>query len=104
MSALFILSLGILTSFAFSIAVLSLGFPVRSPPPSRASIEISLTILVKTFPLFVSVLAFLCLICAHLECPDTLPLRKDYFAYITLCYDNSTGNVLSSFTAVFFDL
>jgi len=37
MIAFFILSCGILTSFALSIAVRSLGLPAGSPPPSFAA-------------------------------------------------------------------
>jgi hypothetical protein len=51
-------------------ASLKRGFPTGSPPPTLAAVVISLIILVKTLPRAASVFAFLCLMVAHLECPD----------------------------------
>src|SRR5713226_6109360 len=67
------LSAGMLTLFAFSTAVRRRGFEPRSPPPMRAAIDISRMILVKIFPRLASSAPFLCLMEAHLECPD-MPL------------------------------
>ncbi len=46
------------------------GFEFGSPPPTRAAIVISRITLVNARPRLASVAAFLCLIVAHLECPD----------------------------------
>src|ERR1700739_2006255 len=55
---------------AAAIAVRSLGLESGSPPPTRAAMLISRISLVKMRPRLASVAAFLCLIVAHLECPD----------------------------------
>ena len=52
------------------IAVLKRGFEVGSPPPLFAAAVISRIILVNIFPRFASAAPFLCLIDAHLLCPD----------------------------------
>src|SRR5688572_24649326 len=64
------LSAGMLTLFALSTAVRRRGLEAGSPPPMRAAIDISRMILVKIFPRLASRAPFLCLIDAHLECPD----------------------------------
>src|SRR6187401_951802 len=64
------LSAGMLTLFALSTAVRRRGLLATSPPPMRAAIDISRMILVKIFPRLASRAPFLCLIDAHLECPD----------------------------------
>src|ERR1700758_4318400 len=48
----------------------SAELPSGSPPPSRAATEIARASLVKCWPRRASTTAFLCLIEAHLECPD----------------------------------
>src|SRR5262249_23432367 len=64
------LSAGMLTALASSIALRSRGLPPGSPPPSRAAIVISLMSLVKRRPRLASAAPFLCLIVAHLLWPD----------------------------------
>src|SRR4029077_6590562 len=65
-----ILSLGMFSFLACAIAVRSLGLESGSPPPTRDAMVISRITLVKARPRLASVAAFLCLIVAHLECPD----------------------------------
>src|SRR5690348_8334393 len=55
---------------AAAMAVRSRGLESGSPPPTRAAMVISRISLVKMRPRLASVAAFLCLIVAHLECPD----------------------------------
>ena len=64
------LSLGIDASFAFWTASASDGLPSMSPPPSLAATVTARASLVKSLPRLESTIAFLCLIEAHLECPD----------------------------------
>src|SRR6266571_4403882 len=64
------LSAGMFTDLAFSIAVRRRGFELGSPPARRAAIDISRMILVKILPRLASSAPFLCLMDAHLECPD----------------------------------
>src|SRR5580704_9637183 len=71
MMAFLMLSEGMETFLAATIAVRSRGLPSGSPP-ERAAIWISLMSLVNIFPRFASVAAFLCLIVAHFEWPDML--------------------------------
>src|SRR5262245_15250569 len=66
------LSAGMLTDLALSTAVLRRGLELGSPPPIRAAIDISRMILVKILPRLASRAPFLCLMEAHLECPDML--------------------------------
>src|SRR4249919_2230490 len=68
------LSLGIEASLAFCTARPRAALPSTSPPPSLAATVIARASLVKSLPLRESTIAFLCLIDAHLECPD-IPLR-----------------------------
>src|SRR5262245_16638146 len=68
------LSLGTLLARASSIAARRRGLPPGSPPPTRAATVISRRILVKILPRLASVAAFLCLMVAHLLCPDMFPL------------------------------
>src|SRR5579864_4979343 len=63
-------SLGMFSFLPAKIAVRNLGLESGSPPPTRAAIVISRITLVKMRPRLASVAAFLCLIVAHLECPD----------------------------------
>src|SRR5688500_12231896 len=69
MMARLMLSAGMLTPFAASTAVRRRGFASGSPP-LRAAIMISLMMRVNVFPRLASRAAFLCLMVAHLECPD----------------------------------
>src|SRR6185295_11711719 len=64
------LSAGMFTALAFSTAVRRRGLEPGSPPPMRAAIDISRMILVKILPRLASRAPFLCLMEAHLECPD----------------------------------
>jgi hypothetical protein len=64
------LSLGIDASLAFWTALYSAAFASASPPPSRAAVVIARASFVKAAPRRASTIAFLCLIPAHLECPD----------------------------------
>ena len=66
------LSFGIDASRAFSIAFWSARFPAGSGPPSRAATMIARASFEKSWPRFLSVAPFLCLIECHLLCPDTL--------------------------------
>src|ERR1700722_6421779 len=70
MMARLILSAGMLAALASVTALRRRGFMSGSPPPVRAAIMISLIMRVNAFPRLASVAAFLCLIVAHLECPD----------------------------------
>ena len=64
------LSAGMFEALALSTAVRRRGLLSGSPPPMRAAIVISRMILVKSLPRLASSAPFLCLIEAHLECPD----------------------------------
>src|SRR3954451_13634158 len=64
------LSFGIEASRALAMASASRGLPSGSPPPSLAATVIARASLVKSLPRRESTIAFLCLIPAHLECPD----------------------------------
>src|SRR5665647_2671295 len=66
------LSLGIDSALAFSMALASEMFMEGSVPPSRAATVIARDSLLNSFPRLASVLPFLCLMVAHLECPDTV--------------------------------
>src|SRR5674476_767629 len=46
-------------------------FMLTSAPPSRAATVMARDSLENSLPLLASVLPFLCLMVAHLECPDT---------------------------------
>src|ERR1700689_2993822 len=65
------LSFGIDASLALRIARSSAGLPTGSPPPSRAATVIARVSFEKAAPRRESTIAFLCLMLAHLECPDT---------------------------------
>ena len=69
MMARSMLSFGMLTARAASIAVRSRGLPVGSPPPALAATVISRMHLAQTPDRLESAAAFLCLICFHLLCP-----------------------------------
>src|ERR1700722_19076304 len=69
MMARLMLSAGILTAFAAVTAVRRRGF-ISGSPPLRAGIMIFLIRRVNALPRLASVAAFLCLMVAHLECPD----------------------------------
>src|SRR5215212_6562688 len=64
------LSLGTEFFFAFWIASYSVGLPAGSPPPTRAATSMFLISLANSLPRRASITAFLCLVVAHLECPD----------------------------------
>src|SRR5580698_6022796 len=70
MMARLMLSAGMLAALASVTALRRRGFMSASPPPERAAIIISLIMRVNAFPRLASVAAFLCLMVAHLECPD----------------------------------
>src|SRR5574341_252794 len=70
------LSEGMLEALALSTAVRSRGLLPGSPPPMRAAIVISRISLVKSVPRLASSAPFLCLIVAHLECPDMVLLLR----------------------------
>src|SRR5919108_1778391 len=71
-----ILSLGMLTAFAASIAVRSRGLPPGSPPPLLAATVISRMTLVQEEARRASVTAFLRLICFHLLWPAMAELLQ----------------------------
>src|SRR5690348_9576304 len=64
------LSAGMFSALAARTALRRRGLESTSPPPARAAIAISLMRRVKILPRLASVAAFLCLMVAHLECPD----------------------------------
>src|SRR5919106_3423467 len=70
------LSLGMLTAFAASIAVRSRGLPPGSPPPLLAATVISRMTLVQEEARRASVTAFLRLICFHLLWPAMAELLE----------------------------
>src|ERR1700677_3423455 len=70
MMARLMLSAGMLAALASVTALRRRGLASTSPPPARAAIIISLIMRVNAFPRLASVAAFLCLMVAHLECPD----------------------------------
>src|SRR5262249_49946712 len=70
--ARWIVSDGILAFLAAVTAVRRRGFASGSPPPIRAAEVSSRMSLVNVLPRRASTTAFLCLIEAHLECPDIL--------------------------------
>src|SRR5437588_6964640 len=64
------LSLGIDASLALRTAFSSAALPLGSPPPSRAATMMARASLENCAPRRESTTAFLCLMLAHLECPD----------------------------------
>src|SRR6476619_7221784 len=70
------LSLGTEVFLAFWMASYSVGLPAGSPPPVRADTSMFLISLAKFLPRRASMIAFLCLVVAHLEWPlmRVLPL------------------------------
>src|SRR5579875_2817347 len=74
MIARLMLSAGILTALAAATAVRNRAFASGSPP-LRAAIMISLIKRVNTLPRLASRAAFLCLMVAHLLCPDIQNLQ-----------------------------
>jgi hypothetical protein len=64
------LSAGMLTAFASSMALRRRGFDSAAPPPCLAAIVSSRMSLVKMRPRLASAAPFLCLIVLHLLCPD----------------------------------
>src|ERR1700726_5311755 len=76
MIAFLMLSEGMLTALAATMAVRRRGF-ISGSPPWRAAIMISLMMRVNAFPRLASRAAFLCLMVAHFECPDIVkPLAR----------------------------
>src|ERR687894_1265118 len=65
------LSLGTELFLAFWMASYSVGLPPGSPPPTRAATSMFLISFANSLPRRASITAFLCLVVAHLECPDT---------------------------------
>src|ERR1700749_4309524 len=63
------LSLGTDVFLAFWIASYSVGLPAGSPPPVRAATSMFLISRAKFLPRRASMIAFLCLVVAHLEWP-----------------------------------
>ena len=77
---------GMFCAFASAMIVRSRGFMSGSPPPARAATVNSLMRRVNTLPRFASAAPFLCLIVAHLECPDMVETpakstRSDWKSY-----------------------
>src|SRR3954453_1526814 len=70
------LSLGTEFFLAFWMASYSVGLPAGSPPPTRAATSMFLIKRAKFLPRRASMIAFLCLVVAHLEWPlmQVLPL------------------------------
>src|ERR1700721_322188 len=64
------LSAGIFSALAATMAPRRRGLESGSPPPFFAAILISRMSLVKILPRLASSAPFLCLIVAHFECPD----------------------------------
>src|SRR5262245_1832027 len=62
--------------FAFWMASKRVGFPSGSAPPVRAATSMFLISLAKSLPRLASITAFLCLVVAHLEWPDTASLLR----------------------------
>src|SRR6185295_179445 len=69
--AFIIVSLGMLSALASSIALRKRAFPAGSPPPRAATVS-SLISLENILPRLASMAPFLCLIECHLECPDMI--------------------------------
>src|SRR5689334_8526983 len=67
------LSLGMLTWRALSMAYRSLRFIEGSPPPWRAAMMIARLSLLQSLPRLASMAPFLCLMVAQWECPDMAP-------------------------------
>src|SRR5882757_3649290 len=65
-----ILSAGMFSALAATMAPRSRGLVSGSPPPFFAAMEISLIRRVKIFPRLASSAPFLCLMVAHFEWPD----------------------------------
>src|SRR3712207_560831 len=72
------LSFGIETARAFSIAFWSARFAAGSGPPSRAATMIARESLEKSLPRLASAAPFLCLIDDHLLCPDMCLLCDEF--------------------------
>src|SRR6476469_10670766 len=68
------LSLGTEDFLAFWMASYRVGLPPGSPPPMRAATSMFLISLANILPRLASMTAFLCLVVAHLECPDIASL------------------------------
>src|SRR6218665_1413690 len=69
------LSLGTEVFLAFCTASTSVGLPERSAPPSFAATSMFLMSFANDLARRESMIAFLCLVVAHLECPDINLLR-----------------------------
>src|SRR6478609_4953837 len=81
--ALSMLSLGTEVFLAFCTASTRVGLPDRSAPPVLAATSMFLMSLAKDFARRESITAFLCLVVAHLECPDT-GAPSDYVSNLTI--------------------
>src|SRR6478735_9233550 len=71
------LSFGTEVFFAFCTASNSVGLPARSAPPSLAATSMFLMSLAQDLARLESMMAFLCFVVAHLECPD-ISLHSSY--------------------------
>src|SRR5512145_2126996 len=85
--ALWMLSLGMLTARAASMAARRRALPLGSPPPMRADVMSSRVILVKAFPRAASAFPFLCLMELHLLWPDIVRFSVCRFSNRTAATD-----------------
>src|SRR2546421_7541918 len=67
------LSFGMLTERALSMAYRSFRFIAGSPPPWRAAMMMARLSLLNSLPRLASIAPFLCLMVAQWECPDMAP-------------------------------
>src|SRR6478609_2978551 len=70
------LSFGTDVFFALRTASNSVGLPCRSGPPSLAATSMFLMSFAHDLARRLSMTAFLCLVVAHLECPDMVLLKS----------------------------
>src|SRR6478609_4969909 len=70
------LSFGTEVFFAFCTASTRVGLPERSAPPIFAATSMFLMSFANDFARRESMIAFLCLVVAHLECPDMRLLNR----------------------------
>ena len=70
------LSFGTEVFFAFCTASTRVGLPERSAPPIFAATSMFLMSFANDFARRESMMAFLCLVVAHLECPDMRLLNR----------------------------
>src|SRR6218665_3041376 len=70
------LSFGTEVFLAFCTASYRVGLPARSAPPILAATSMFLMSFANDLARRLSMIAFLCFVVAHLECPLTVPLSK----------------------------